>query len=110
MWLWQELTSAQQGATKAAKAADARARDAGPAAPANVQDAQARLAGLPCVYCTLWQTFVGTQSLYIKCEIHVLLYAVVIDLGCFPQGTTCMCFSAAPSLTLNSVLNPRSFT
>ncbi|KAL0055143.1 hypothetical protein WJX82_007626 [Trebouxia sp. C0006] len=39
-----ELTSAQQIATHAGKAADARRREAGPSATANLQDAQARLA------------------------------------------------------------------
>ena len=42
----QELAGAEQDASKAGRAADASRREAGPAAPASLQDAQARLAGL----------------------------------------------------------------
>ncbi len=49
VWTLQEVTLAQQGASHAGKAAHARRREAGPSAPANLQDAQARLAGpIPC--------------------------------------------------------------
>ncbi len=52
----QELAAAQQGASRAGKAADARMREAGPAAPANLQESHARLAGLsPLESCRLFQ-------------------------------------------------------
>ena len=42
----QELAAAQQSAARAAKVAESRVNEAGPAPPANLQDALARLAGL----------------------------------------------------------------
>ena len=42
----QELGNAQQEAGRAHKAAEAKAREAGPGAPSNLHEAQARLAGM----------------------------------------------------------------
>ena len=42
----QELGNAQQEAGRAHKAAEAKAREAGPSAPSNLHEAQARLAGM----------------------------------------------------------------
>lgn len=55
----QELESAQQNASMAGKTADARMREAGPSAPANLHDAHARLAGL--LHLKLLATLVAIQ-------------------------------------------------